>query len=880
MKRSILGLILVALIALAVAPAFKPVKAEQPWGELKQWRIEGWKVIETDVVTIIFPAGGRHPIFIWYYNKENATVHVVHFKGIWDYFTINMSQLIEFRRNLNFTAGLVNKTIVYEQIKRALEVEEAYERLKLQLNATLEKAKQARMGIEEALNATEILRNKYEWAYQIHARVMNMTDEIENYCHEAADYMSDFNETLQEIKGECAEGGCDVSAKIMIMNTLTKQIVNKLIERIPAILNQTRELNVTILKELMLEICVEVDDVASTLVTLEHELNVTNEIIIDFFGPMHYIAQQVKTHMNECRSHIVKLREKLYLIKELAQAIIEEADELDDRVTEAHSHIEHAEKEVEVIKEMIHEVTVDIEKLAANYTEVEVLVNVAVNVSVTVTNTVEILHELNTTVDVDVANTLANKVHVNVNKVKTAMVEIEKEINKTISKCHEIAEEARHRARSLKDLVAAWAAKWHPPLFHFASAFWDLTDVGPIKAEDGTEIGIMFTFKLTHVPNPNFKFLEDNLMVRCRFYFVPVEEVVNNVTYTITKAELKMDFVLSKWEWILDEIKAILEEQYGIEVNGTEGLALWIDVASLNAEELHRRQMTLVEAAENIEKAAAKASVLTHVDAEGKEVKVKVNVEVNATKEYERPLPVPKEVGEHLTIELLSEEATLGGFFRFINIATITYPNGTKETVNVKAAYLEAGGFLRLFICYPYFNGGILEHDPSIGLEVEETTTPEATTPIYTIEAPTGGEVEPGVALAIMTATPAATQLTVAQGETLTIEVSLKDAAGEAVEAATVKVTLAGTTYTATEIEPGVYSASIPTEDLAPGEYVAEVEASKEGYTLAEASVNIVIEPRPAHVIIGLETVVMTAVAVGAIATAIIVTKKRAEKKV
>ncbi|HVP93018.1 MAG TPA: hypothetical protein VMS94_04680, partial [Acidobacteriota bacterium] len=45
--------------------------------------------------------------------------------------------------------------------------------------------------------------------------------------------------------------------------------------------------------------------------------------------------------------------------------------------------------------------------------------------------------------------------------------------------------------------------------------------------------------------------------------------------------------------------------------------------------------------------------------------------------------------------------------------------NATGDTigyVNVTASYIAAGGYLRLFICYPYFGNSTLEHDPTIGL--------------------------------------------------------------------------------------------------------------------------------------------------------------------
>jgi len=60
--------------------------------------------------------------------------------------------------------------------------------------------------------------------------------------------------------------------------------------------------------------------------------------------------------------------------------------------------------------------------------------------------------------------------------------------------------------------------------------------------------------------------------------------------------------------------------------------------------------------------------------------------------------------------------------------------------VEIKASYIEAGAYVRLFIGYPYFGNETLEHDPSMGVEVPETTTPK-----YRVEVPTGSQIMPRV---------------------------------------------------------------------------------------------------------------------------------------
>lgn len=41
--------------------------------------------------------------------------------------------------------------------------------------------------------------------------------------------------------------------------------------------------------------------------------------------------------------------------------------------------------------------------------------------------------------------------------------------------------------------------------------------------------------------------------------------------------------------------------------------------------------------------------------------------------------------------------------------------------VDVRASYISAGHHMRLYLCYPYFGDGTLEHDPSLGLEMVPT---------------------------------------------------------------------------------------------------------------------------------------------------------------
>ncbi len=164
------------------------------------------------------------------------------------------------------------------------------------------------------------------------------------------------------------------------------------------------------------------------------------------------------------------------------------------------------------------------------------------------------------------------------------------------------------------------------------------------------------------------------------------------------------------------------------------GLALWINLASINA--------TKIKDAESRSEDIEGMSTVSHIMVEGNPVFVKPN----KTDEDERPIIVEKKPHEYFKLQFATTDKTLAGFFQFIASAKVTNDTTKKtEKVPVKASYIEAGAHMRLFISYPYFSNGTLEHDPSIGVEVPETTTLEATTPKYVVEVPPGSEVMPRV---------------------------------------------------------------------------------------------------------------------------------------
>lgn len=54
-------------------------------------RVEGvWYKFETPLVTLLFPSGGKKPMFIWWYTNDSSEVYVVKFKGVMEYLSFDV----------------------------------------------------------------------------------------------------------------------------------------------------------------------------------------------------------------------------------------------------------------------------------------------------------------------------------------------------------------------------------------------------------------------------------------------------------------------------------------------------------------------------------------------------------------------------------------------------------------------------------------------------------------------------------------------------------------------------------------------------------------------------------------------------------------------
>jgi hypothetical protein len=48
-----------------------------------------WWKVQTDLITILFPAGGKKPMFLWWYSNDTSNIYVVKYKGLTEYLALD-----------------------------------------------------------------------------------------------------------------------------------------------------------------------------------------------------------------------------------------------------------------------------------------------------------------------------------------------------------------------------------------------------------------------------------------------------------------------------------------------------------------------------------------------------------------------------------------------------------------------------------------------------------------------------------------------------------------------------------------------------------------------------------------------------------------------
>jgi len=290
-----------------------------------------------------------------------------------------------------------------------------------------------------------------------------------------------------------------------------------------------------------------------------------------------------------------------------------------------------------------------------------------------------------------------------------------------------------HQAR-IRERIWAYigdALDLHPAYLPFSACQWNLTGPANVTRPDGVSY-VAFNFTLVKAPL-KFKFAENNVIIRCRFY---AQEAVENVyglyNYTVKAGELKMDLVVKNWQWNIDKLNHlfdVLQEEFNITAPKMQaGLALWTDMASINIEDMPKansdanttQQSAPESSAEETDEPIEASSSTMDIIAEGQRIQIRNKVATET-----QQLSIRARLHERFRLRFAKGSQTLAGFFDFVNTAILIDPATEEKTVvNVTAAYIPRGNHMRLFIGYPYFGNKTLEHDPSIGAETVQAWLP------------------------------------------------------------------------------------------------------------------------------------------------------------
>ncbi len=256
------------------------------------------------------------------------------------------------------------------------------------------------------------------------------------------------------------------------------------------------------------------------------------------------------------------------------------------------------------------------------------------------------------------------------------------------------------------------ASNLHAPYLPFSSSKWVLE--GPANVTRGDVKYLSFNFTLADVPGrrSEFQFAENNVIIRCRFYYTPAtEDAYGKYTYTVNAGELKIDIIIKKWEWNSDKLEPIIQDlrDLGLDIpKSNASLALWVNLASIN--------MTKLEIAGEDAESMTDADMTEVTSMAGNMYAGDEKISVVQNNTEEDTVQLQNRWRNRFQIRFEKGNATFAGFFNFVPQAIIT-DGTTYNTTDVTASYMSAGAHMRLFIGYPYFGNNTLEHDPSIGVE-------------------------------------------------------------------------------------------------------------------------------------------------------------------
>lgn len=754
MSRKISANLLALLVLSVTLPLLSPTAYAQP----QQFEAEivdqnGWKIIKTDVITILFPADGRKPMFIWWYTKDPKEAHVVKYQGLWEYLAIKPGEVFKRKFKLdNETVIRVTEELREEKLgairKLIKDMREAREHL--------HDLAENRLEIEKEIRVAE------KWSVSVR-NAQNVTQELRQVIQEIVDELTTKTETIKTrilaienlmAKTESSEKGPFSQPPLPREWEREEEEQQEIYEELNEAFGEMKAVFQDFVDKVSTLAAFAATGDFETIEELAEELQEfgaeISQICSEMLRKSPLKAMELRSELRALKTDIagiISLAGSLEVRLKAAEKTVEKAEEaeeeLRDSIEEIREECVDYKESVDELIEVLNELSIRIEDEELQ-TRIQTLISAAEEIRAQIITCIEACNELLLEVNITVVVDRLGEIKATLNVVKEKESTIREEYREILNLVEQkirglgvdiekeqkaIEESTLKLKKTIMELVKAWRK---PSFFPFDAGRWELD--GPYNITvDGRVIGVAFAFELKKAHIPFFKFAEDSIIIRNRLYYVPVEETVGNITYTVVKAELKSDIIIKRWDWNVEALLPlirVLKEEFNVTLSPENaGLALWLNLASLD-----RGLVDKIREPEDIEL----YSELNEVEVADKNISVQ-------TPRYgideEKPIPIDrKEVV--VRFKTTTENETLAGFFKFVATAKIEDQDGVKF-VPVSASYIEAGRHLQVFVSYPYFGNGSLEHDPSIGLEVPETTTPDATTPQYSVSVPTVDVVAP-----------------------------------------------------------------------------------------------------------------------------------------
>ncbi|MEM1545297.1 MAG: hypothetical protein QXY40_00950 [Candidatus Methanomethylicia archaeon] len=625
----------------------------------------GWRIVKTNDLTVMFTSNGSRPMFIWWCNDSSNTKYLVDFVGLWEYFVVN-STPSPFRRIHVANTTNINVTLVKPVIDEFIGLSICINNI---INI-IDQYEEVGVSIEDFKNQVVAIMFKID----------NIIQDVELYNKS----LTTLRDSIRSLKIKYRSFDPYIYVK---QKTISEILFN--LDKLLLILSDMASLNLTAISLYIRE----VDERTNRLNSLINDLK--NQSI----DLSKYIDDLIENeYCSSCRNVMNSTRNDCLI---LLYSLISKFNDLNISIEKFNIYVETFMNKVDLDRELLI-----LSNLLATITPIMDSLDSSCK---------SIVERVKECLEGGIENYLKCRVLLvsNLVELKSRLLVLRKNINSRISGIIE-------NVNQIMEFT-------HPPFLSFQECEWSLMDLEYIPSRSSEATGLAFTYMLKSAPL-RFGFTEGNIMIRCRLYTFPVVERINGLKYNVSKAELKIDLIVQNWIWITptirDMVTQAVDRRVNTSINLFSALALWVNLASINMTRIrnvwHGQYGSDLSASDTILLKDLNLSIDINAEAEN-EVEIKVG-----------KLPVK--------FNFISRDRMLKGFFKFMGEAIVRYPNGTYNITNVYASYLEAPGFLKLYICYPYFNDGMLEHDPSLGVEVEEEQ------PIAEISIPIASRLKPYIA--------------------------------------------------------------------------------------------------------------------------------------